>query len=256
MCTLLNDLETLDRHDRARDDVRRRRAGHGHARRAPVASSGRARARPGVGSSVVWGVADFSGGSLTRRLPTLAGDGDLAGRGLRRAARGGRRSAATSAGGRSARAARRRRRRRRARVVLPRALARDDERRLADRGVRRGRAVRDRDRDRRAAVGLALAGAVAALGGAVLASVDERRSESADRARAVTLAVVAAVALGLFVYFLGLGVTRRRRALDAGRRAGRLALVPRSSSPARAAVVAARSRARRSPRSRRSGSPT
>ena len=52
---------------------------------------------------------------------------------------------------------------------------------------------------------LALCGAVAALGGAVLASVEERRAESPDRARAVLLALAAAVALGLFVYFLGLG---------------------------------------------------
>jgi drug/metabolite transporter (DMT)-like permease len=52
---------------------------------------------------------------------------------------------------------------------------------------------------------LAIGGAVFALGGAVLASVDERRSESPERARAVALAAVAAVALGLFVYFLGLG---------------------------------------------------
>jgi drug/metabolite transporter (DMT)-like permease len=52
---------------------------------------------------------------------------------------------------------------------------------------------------------LALCGAVAALGGAVLASVEERRAESRDRARAVVLAIVAAGALGLFVYFLGLG---------------------------------------------------
>jgi drug/metabolite transporter (DMT)-like permease len=52
---------------------------------------------------------------------------------------------------------------------------------------------------------IALAGAAAALGGAVLASVDERRGDSPERARAVALAVVAAVALGLFVYFLGLG---------------------------------------------------
>jgi drug/metabolite transporter (DMT)-like permease len=52
---------------------------------------------------------------------------------------------------------------------------------------------------------LALAGAVAALGGAVLASVEERRASSPERARAIALAVVAAAALGLFVYFLGLG---------------------------------------------------
>jgi drug/metabolite transporter (DMT)-like permease len=48
---------------------------------------------------------------------------------------------------------------------------------------------------------------VAALAGAVLASLEERRvaSESPGRARAVVLAVAAAFALGLFVYFLGLG---------------------------------------------------
>ena len=32
MCTLLNDLETTRRHDRPRDDVRRRRPGHGDDR--------------------------------------------------------------------------------------------------------------------------------------------------------------------------------------------------------------------------------
>ena len=34
MTTLLNDLETDDKHDRPRDDVRGRRPGHGHDRRA------------------------------------------------------------------------------------------------------------------------------------------------------------------------------------------------------------------------------
>lgn len=52
---------------------------------------------------------------------------------------------------------------------------------------------------------IALAGAVAALGGAVLASVEERRASSPERSRAIVLAVAAAAALGLFVYFLGLG---------------------------------------------------
>ncbi len=52
---------------------------------------------------------------------------------------------------------------------------------------------------------LAVCGAAAALGGAVLASVEERRAESPDRSRAVLLALAAAGALGLFVYFLGLG---------------------------------------------------
>jgi drug/metabolite transporter (DMT)-like permease len=53
--------------------------------------------------------------------------------------------------------------------------------------------------------GLSVAGAGLAIGGAVLASVEERRAVEAHRARAVVLAVAAAVALGLFTYFLGLG---------------------------------------------------
>jgi drug/metabolite transporter (DMT)-like permease len=50
-----------------------------------------------------------------------------------------------------------------------------------------------------------LAGAVVAVVGAVLASAEERRAEAAERGRAILLAVFAAVALGLFLYFLGLG---------------------------------------------------
>jgi drug/metabolite transporter (DMT)-like permease len=70
---------------------------------------------------------------------------------------------------------------------------------------------------------LAACGAVFALGGAVLASLEERRSSSPERSRAVVLAVVAAVALGLFVYFLGLGA-REGDALSAlfGARVGSL----------------------------------
>jgi drug/metabolite transporter (DMT)-like permease len=52
---------------------------------------------------------------------------------------------------------------------------------------------------------IAIGGAVVALGGAVLASLEERKAEVPDRGRAVALAVVAAIALGLFTYFLGLG---------------------------------------------------
>ena len=52
---------------------------------------------------------------------------------------------------------------------------------------------------------LSLAGAALAIGGAVLASAEEHRSAVPYRARAVVLAVAAAVALGLFTYFLGLG---------------------------------------------------
>jgi len=52
---------------------------------------------------------------------------------------------------------------------------------------------------------LALAGALIALTGAVLASVEEHRSEDEGRRKGVLLGVVAAVALGFFIYFLGLG---------------------------------------------------
>jgi drug/metabolite transporter (DMT)-like permease len=51
---------------------------------------------------------------------------------------------------------------------------------------------------------LALGGAVVALGGAVLASVEEHRSDDPGRRRGVLLAIVAAVALGFFIFFLGL----------------------------------------------------
>ena len=74
---------------------------------------------------------------------------------------------------------------------------------------------------------LALGGAAFALGGAVLASVEERRASSPERARAVALAVVAALALGLFVYFLGLG-SREGDALSTlvGARVGSLTRSP------------------------------
>ena len=74
--------------------------------------------------------------------------------------------------------------------------------------------------------GIAVAGAVLALGGAVLASVEERRSASAERAQAIALAFAAAIALGLFVYFLGLG-SREGDALSTlfGARVGSLAVL-------------------------------
>jgi drug/metabolite transporter (DMT)-like permease len=75
---------------------------------------------------------------------------------------------------------------------------------------------------------LAACGAVAALAGAVLASLEERRAvdESPARARAIVLAVVAAFALGLFVYFLGLG-SRHGDALSTlfGARVGSLSVL-------------------------------
>lgn len=73
---------------------------------------------------------------------------------------------------------------------------------------------------------VAVAGAGVALAGAVLASVEERRADSPARARAVLLALVAAVALGLFAYFLGLG-SREGDALSTllGARIGSLSLL-------------------------------
>ena len=73
---------------------------------------------------------------------------------------------------------------------------------------------------------IALAGAAAALAGAVLASVEERRAPAPARARAVLLALVAAAALGFFVYFLGLG-SREGDVLSTlvGARVGSLALL-------------------------------
>ena len=52
---------------------------------------------------------------------------------------------------------------------------------------------------------IALGGAVVALGGAVLASAEESRAPARGRARAILLAAVAAGCLGVFTYFLGLG---------------------------------------------------
>ena len=50
---------------------------------------------------------------------------------------------------------------------------------------------------------IVLGGAIVALAGAVLASAEEHRSEVPGRRRAALLAVAAAFALGVFAYFLG-----------------------------------------------------
>jgi drug/metabolite transporter (DMT)-like permease len=179
-----------------------------------------------VGSSVVWGVADFSGGSLTRRLPTLpvtvisqgAGfvallvaigiRGDLGWRsfslGLAAGLGGGVGLAsfyrALSLGTMS--------------IVSP----------VAACGAVVPFAIAIATGERPSH--LAVAGAVVALGGAVLASLDERRSESPERVRAIALAAIAAGSLGLFVYFLGLG-SREGDALSTlvGARVGSLAFL-------------------------------
>jgi len=82
---------------------------------------------------------------------------------------------------------------------------------------------------------LALAGAALALLGAVGVSAPERRSEVPDRVRAVALAATAAVALGLFTYFLGLG-SREGSALSTlvGARVGSLGVLVALALAARA----------------------
>jgi drug/metabolite transporter (DMT)-like permease len=182
--------------------VRRRRPGYGHARRASQLSL--LALVLALGSSVVWGAADFAGGSLTRRLPAFAVTlvsqaagfaalllvvafrGSLEGRSLWLGALAGIGGGvglaafyrALSLGTMS--------------VVSP----------LVACGAIVPFAISIATGERPSA--LAIAGAVVALGGAVLASVEERRAATPERARAIGLAVVAAVALGLFVYFLGL----------------------------------------------------
>jgi drug/metabolite transporter (DMT)-like permease len=73
---------------------------------------------------------------------------------------------------------------------------------------------------------LALGGAAVALGGAVLASVEEHRSDDPGRRRGVLLAIVAAVSLGFFIYYLGLA-GKHGETLSAlfGARVGSLALL-------------------------------
>ena len=73
---------------------------------------------------------------------------------------------------------------------------------------------------------LALAGSGVALGGAILASLEERSSSERGRSDAVFLAIAAALALGIFIYFLGRG-SHDGSALSTlvGARVGSLALL-------------------------------
>jgi drug/metabolite transporter (DMT)-like permease len=72
----------------------------------------------------------------------------------------------------------------------------------------------------------ALAGSAVALAGAVLASAEERGADDRGRRDAITLAVAAALAVGLFVFFLGKAATHGS-ALSAllGARIGSLSLL-------------------------------
>ena len=73
---------------------------------------------------------------------------------------------------------------------------------------------------------IALVGAVVALAGAVMASLEERAADEPGRRDAVVLAAAAAVLLGLFVFFLGRG-SQHGGALSAlvGARTGSLSLL-------------------------------
>ena len=217
--------------------MRRRRARDGDARGAAELALSALALVLALGSSIVWGTADFCGGSLTKRLPTfavtvvsqaagfaalavvVAFHGDVGGRsfalGLLAGLGGGAGLAAfyraLSLGTMS--------------VVSP----------VVACGAVVPFAISIATGERPSK--LALAGAVAALGGAVLASVEERRASSPARARAIGLAVVAAIALGLFVYFLGLG-SRHGDALSTlfGARVGSLALLIVVASARRASM--------------------
>ena len=201
----------------------RRRPGHGHARRTALSVLALSLA---LASSLVWGAADFSGGSLTRRLPAFAVTivsqaagfvvllvavgvrGSLDGRSFALGAIAGLGGGAglaafyqaLSLGTMS--------------VVSP----------LVACGAIVPFTIAIATGERPSS--LAVAGAAVALAGAVLASVEERRAESPERGQAVLLALVAALALGLFVYFLGLG-SREGDALSAlvGARVGSLGLL-------------------------------
>jgi drug/metabolite transporter (DMT)-like permease len=204
--------------------VRRRGPGHGHARRAAELSlAGLALA---LASSIVWGAADFAGGSLTKRLPAFAVTIDSQAAGFLAlvvavAIRGdvGERSFALGVlggigGGVGLAAFYRALSLGTMSVVSP----------VVACGAAVPVAIALATGERPAP--LALAGAVVALAGAVLASVEERRGESPERARAIALAVAAALALGVFVYFLGLG-SREGDALSTlfGARVGSLSVL-------------------------------
>jgi drug/metabolite transporter (DMT)-like permease len=190
----------------------------------------------------VWGVADFSGGSLTRRLPVFAVTvvsqaagfvgllvavavrGDVGTRsfalGLLAGLGGGAGLAAfyraLSLGTMS--------------IVSP----------IAACGAVVPFVVSVATGERPSAI--AVAGAMLALGGAVLASLEERRSSSPERSRAVLLALCSALALGLFVYFLGLG-SREGDALSTllGARVGSLGLLLVAATARRAPLRIPRS---------------
>jgi len=180
-----------------------------------------------LGSAAAWGIADFSGGMVSRRLPTIAvtvvsqaaGFAALlvvyAARGAPFDTRAFLLGLAAGAGGGAGLAA------------FYRALA-VGTMSVVSPLVACGAVVPfalSLAAGRRPTA-VELAGATVALAGAVLASTEERRAGERERGRAVVLAVVAAVALGLLLYFLGLG-SRHGGVLPTllGARVGSLALL-------------------------------
>jgi len=194
-----------------------------------------------AGSSVVWGVADFSGGSLTRRLPTFAVTvvsqsagfvallvavavrGHVDTRSFALGVLGG------LGGGAGLAAFYRALSLGTMSIVSP----------LVACGAIVPFAISIATGERPGT--LALAGAAVALTGAILASLEEGRAESPERAQAVLLAVFAALVLGLFVYFLGLG-SREGDALSAlvGARVGSLAALLATALALRAPLAVPR----------------
>src|SRR5256885_10783760 len=84
---------------------------------------------------------------------------------------------------------------------------------------------------------LVIGGAVVALAGAVFASAEEHRADDPGRRRGALLAVAAAVALGLFVSFLGLA-GRDGETLSAlvGARVGSLAILAAGATALRSSL--------------------
>jgi drug/metabolite transporter (DMT)-like permease len=195
-----------------------------------------------LASSVAWGVADFSGGLVSRRLPTLAVTVVSQSAGFVAllvvfAARGGGLDTrsfwlgilAGIGGGAGLAAFYKALSLGTMSIVSP----------LAACGALVPFVVSIATGERPSTV--ALAGAGLALAGAVLASLEESRAAAPARARAIGLALVAAGALGFFTYFLGLG-SREGDALSTlvGARVGSLAFLLALTVGRRAPLVVGR----------------
>jgi drug/metabolite transporter (DMT)-like permease len=179
-----------------------------------------------LASSLTWGAADFSGGLLTRRLPLagvtilsqaagftlllvgLAADGRIDGHSLWIGAIGGVGGGAGLACFYAALA------RGTMSIVSPITACSA----IVPLGLSLGAGERPSV--------LALAGSGIALGGAVLASVEERSTGDTGRRDAIALAVGAALAIGCFIFFLG-KASREGSVLSAlvGARVGSLTLL-------------------------------